>query len=96
MGKKSMLKVPGYAERLENIKNNAIKIVNDHLQTNYPKIEEDGEGIATWESPKRVKMQFKNITPVEGYLKTMTKFKRLHMDKYIRCYLENGLVVIEF
>jgi hypothetical protein len=66
------------------------------LMKHYPQIEEDYEGISIWENPKKVKMQFKGITPEQGYSKTMEKFRMLHIDRFINCYIEGIYVVVEY
>ena len=99
MGKLSRFKIPGYTERMEKI-NKGIEEIKDrydrHVMESYPKIVEDSEGIAYWESPKFVKMKFKGITPQQGYIRTMDKFNKLHIARFIRCYIKDEYVVVEF
>lgn len=90
--------MPGYAERMEQIRKGVIEIkdkYDKHKMEGYPKVEEDSEGIAYWESPKLVRMIFKGLTPQQGLTKTMDKFNKVKMIKFIRCYIENEYVVIE-
>jgi len=98
MGKLSRFKIPGYAERMENIRNGVSKIrdiYNKHIMEGYPKMEEDSEGIAYWENPKLVKMMFKGLTPQQGLAKTIDKFNKVKMLKYVKCYINDGYVVVE-
>lgn len=98
MGKLSRFKVPGYVERIERIKKGIIKIKDEydkHLMEGYPKVEEDSEGIMYWENPKLVRMVFKGLTPQQGLVKTMDKFNKVKMLRFIKCYIENEYVVVE-
>ncbi len=74
---------------------NAVIIAKQHLSAIYPRTDEDAEAIATWISPKCVKMRFKAMTPDEGYNKTVKKFKILF--RYgVKVTREDDLTVVSF
>jgi hypothetical protein len=100
MGKLSRLRMlgSGYTKRLEEARSGLNKIgeiYNNHIMDGYPKVEEDNEGIIYWVTPKICRMEFKELTPQQGYIKTMEKFKRVRMDKFINCYIDDKYVVVE-
>lgn len=68
---------------------------NRHMMEGYPKVEVDSEGIMYLENPKLVKMKFKGLTPQQGLTKTMDKFNKLKMLKFIKCYIMDEFVVVE-
>jgi hypothetical protein len=94
MGKSSRIRNLGvnYKERIKGV---TVKLYNEHTLKKYPYDEEDSEGISHWMNPKLVKMEFKDLTPEQGYNKTMGKFKLIRMDKFIKCYIEDKYVVVE-
>jgi hypothetical protein len=98
MGKLSRLRMLGVSlnERVNSASSKLKANYDNHIQSQYPKIEEDSEGISIWESPKKVRMEFKTLTPQQGYDKTTSKFNKLHLTKFIRCYIEDTCVVIEY
>lgn len=67
-----------------------------HEKRTYPYSEEDGEGIATHTSSRRVEMTFKGLTPKEGYEKTINKFKLIGRIHKVRITLESDKVVVSF
>lgn len=73
-----------------------IKEFQEHEKRTYPYIEEDGEGVATYISPRRVEMTFKGLTPKEGYDKTVNKFKLIGRIHKVWITLEGDKVVVNF
>jgi len=100
LGKLSRLRMLGhsYLERLD-VKKGA-KILGDryreHVLSGYPKTEVDSEGTMIWDSPKKCNMRFNGLTPEEGYIKTVDKFKRFHVNKLVRIYINGEFVVVEW
>jgi hypothetical protein len=87
-----------YTQKMEDIKKGLVILRerhDKHILNKYPKTEEDSEGIMYWESPKHVRMEFRGLTPQQGYVKTMSKLKLTRMDKFIKCYIEDKYVVVE-
>jgi hypothetical protein len=94
MGKQSRIRNLGVKYR-ERIAGATVKLYNEHTLKEYPYDEEDSEGISHWFNPKLVKLEFKGLTSQQGYVKTMSKFKLIRMDKFIKCYIEDKYVVVE-
>jgi hypothetical protein len=87
-----------YSKRLEEARNGLNRIGemhHKHIMDSYPRIEEDNEGIMYWSSPKICRMEFRELTPQQGYDKTMNKFRLARMDKFIKCYIDDKYVVVE-
>jgi hypothetical protein len=100
MGKRSRLKNLGekYKQQIEDIKKGLMTVgtrYDEHILDKYPKVEEDSEGTMYWATLKICRMEFKELTPQQGYVKTMEKFKRVRMDKFINCYIDDKYVVVE-
>lgn len=82
--------------KLSKIKNAVIKFYKEHLVKTYPYFEEDKEGIITWESPRKCRMQFKELSVEDGYAKTVKMYKRVHLYGRVSISIQEGYVVVEF
>jgi hypothetical protein len=101
MDKLSRLRILGqsYTERVDDLKNGAKILGNkyrEHMLTKYPKTEVDSEGVMLWESPKKCKMIFHELTPEQGYIKTVDKFNKYHVNEFVRIYIDGVYVVVEW
>ena len=81
--------------RVRELKRQTMELFNSHKIQVFPRIEEDGEGIMTWENPKKCKMFFKEKSTTEGYQDTINIFKKARLIKYVRIYIEEDKVVVE-
>jgi hypothetical protein len=82
--------------KAKEIIDNLIKKYNNHVLSQYPRIEEDSEGIITWENPRKYSMVFKGITVDEGYNKTVSKFKLFHLYKSVKISIIGNTVEVEY
>jgi hypothetical protein len=82
--------------RISKIKEATIKLYKEHLVKSYPYSEEDKEGVIIWETPRKCRMQFKELSVEDGYAKTVKMYKRVHLSSRISISIQNGYVVVEF
>lgn len=82
--------------KLSKIKNAVIKLYKKYFVKTYPYSEEDKEGVITWESPRKCRMQFKELSVEDGYTKTVKMYKRVHLCGRVHISIQEGYVVVEF
>jgi len=81
---------------MSKIKDAIVKLYEEHVDKTYPYTEEDDEGVITWESSRRCKMLFKELSVKDGYNKTVKAYKKGHLLKRVSINIEGNYVVVQF